>query len=354
MASFPTYPAPGQPAVENSVNSRFLSHLNDDQIREAILERKDALVAKHFPGRVMNVFSVAEALDLAGANFTVEKFALTADIPMSEDLPLGKLIPVPMRVTTVRMDTLEAIGVVGPDYGVVQSLDAFTALDILAKRGDLAIRNVHLVNNGAKIRVIALLGTSEFPSLDGAPNTLCHFAVFEATHDGSACTTATVYTLRVECLNGMTSREVVQVHKLRHTSRVSSRIEGVTQKVLKGLIGDAQAEAAIFANLIRKPITRNQFEEFATTLLGELEEEPSPRAVTRRENTMEELMGYFGSGNQGAGETAWGAYNTITRWLEAKRERYEDSVKAAKKFDANLSGDGQKKIARALKLLRKI
>ena len=289
----------------------------------------------------------------AGANFTVEKHPLLivnhVDGVKNPDAAISECAS---HVATVRTDTMTQLGVVGKDYGVVQTATGMEALDILAKRGDVDIVSVENVNGGARVRVTALIGVTTFLSANGAPNTLGNFAVFEASHDGTACFTASVYTLRLECFNGMTSRQVVKVHKLRHTSKVSDRVEATTLSILSVLIGDVAAENEIFKRLTTRPMTTREFGEFTTELLGgEIAEDASDAKKTRRENTVKELTEYFLGGNQGAGPTAWGAYNSVTRWVEAKREGIEDAKKAAAKFTSNLEGDGQKKVARARKLL---
>jgi hypothetical protein len=299
--------------------------MTDDEIRSRIVDEGEALIGRAFPGTHVKVESLAEALDSANANFEVAKRPVFSahEVMKLRENPNAEISPSGTHRETYRTDTLDALGMVGVDYGVVQTQES-----------------------------MALLGVSSFNSVDGEPNTLCNFAVFEATHDGSACTTAALYTLRLECFNGMTSRKLVKAHKLRHTSKVAERVEQATTDILTMLVGDVEAERLVFESLAQKRMGRVEFEEFATELLGgELEEEASESKKTRRQNAIDELTEYFEGGNQGAGATAWGAYNSVTRWIEAKREGIEDARKAARKFDSNIQGAGQEKVARALKLL---
>jgi hypothetical protein len=328
--------------------------MTDDEIRSRIVDEGEALIGRAFPGTHVKVESLAEALDSANANFEVAKRPVFSahEVMKLRENPNAEISPSGTHRETYRTDTLDALGMVGVDYGVVQTQESMAAVDILAKRGDVDIVNVETIDGGARVRLTALLGVSSFNSVDGEPNTLCNFAVFEATHDGSACTTAALYTLRLECFNGMTSRKLVKAHKLRHTSKVAERVEQATTDILTMLVGDVEAERLVFESLAQKRMGRVEFEEFATELLGgELEQEASESKKTRRQNAIDELTEYFEGGNQGAGATAWGAYNSVTRWIEAKREGIEDARKAARKFDSNIQGAGQEKVARALKLL---
>lgn len=358
----------------NSIDAPYLRHMTDSQIRAAITSNPEgmaALVSRAFPGSsTCDARTLAEALAIAGANFTVEKRPLAA-FPTDPESALvniakavqsgdaskmseaiGTATPIATHVANIRTDTCAPVGIVGADYGVVQTSDAMASAAILADRGDVKLAVAQVVDGGARVRVSGLLDAYTFESLSGAPNTLANFVIWEATHDGSACTTAAIYTLRLECFNGMTSRDMIQSHRLRHTSCAANRVEAMTQGILQTLIGDAEAEREIFQRLVMVKMERVEFETFATTLLGgELTDDCTPSKRTRREKDMEELCNYFEGGNQGAGPTAWGAYNSVTRWVEAKREAMTDAAKNARKFESNLTGEGQRKVSRALRLL---
>ena len=341
--------------MSNSVpSSSYLRGYTDDQIRAKIVEVGDALIQRAFPGFRVKASNLAEALRQTNADFHVAKMQtlFVCDEKRGLDNPDAEIKTVSNFVTTVRTDTMQQLGVVGSEYGVVQTAHAMQAVDILAKRGDVKIVNVETVDNGARVRVTVLLGTTTLQSAEGAPNTLCHFGVFEATHDGSACTTAALYTLRVQCFNGMTSRTLTKVHKLRHTSLAADRVDAMTEDILTELIGDIETEKIAFQRMIDTPMSSDQFSGFATELLGgELDPNAGEAKKTRRANAVAELTEYFEGGNQGAGPTAWGAYNSVTRWIEAKREGIADAKKAAGKFASQLNGANQSKISKALKLL---
>lgn len=342
------------PSVTNTVSSMWLKNMTDDEIRSGIASQKDAIIQRHFPGTSVQgdaVRNLNEALQAAGADFTVGKRPIFTDLQVAAD---GGTVAreIVTHKATFNERTGDTLGVVGANYGVVQFSEAFAAIDILAARGDLQIKAVEKIDHGSRVRVTALLGETVLPSVNGAANTLGHFAVFEASHDMACSVTASVYTLRLECFNGMTSREVVQTHKVRHTSKASDRMAEYTRTLLGELIGDAEAEVELFTRLTQKRLTARDFADFATEWLGgDLEEEASNRKTSRRERDIEELLGYWAAGNEGAGQTAWGAYQSVTRYIEAKRERMEDSTKAAKRFGSNVSGAGQKKVAKALRLL---
>ena len=340
----------------NSVESIYFRGMTDEQIREGVELKGESIIKRVFPGTEVEAETLAQALEQSGADFQVglraSGFAASEqgfDDPDSEIIEGLKKF-----AASVRLDTMTQIGAVGSTFGVVQTDDAMQAAAILIERGEAKPVSVEIVDGGAKVRLAVLLGVSKFDSIDGAPNTLGHFALFEATHDGSRSTSCCVFTLRIECLNGITSREICGVHKLSHRSKAADRAGDFAQEILSELIGDIEAETAIFTDLARRRMTREAFETFSHEWLGgDLADDASLRTKNRRDREREELLAYWEGGNQGAGETLWGAYQSATRFLEAQRERLEDATRAAKKFESNLEGDGQRKVSRALNLLRR-
>tara|TARA_R110000751_G_scaffold156520_1_gene261930 strand:- start:231 stop:1280 length:1050 start_codon:yes stop_codon:yes gene_type:complete len=345
----------------NSVpNLSYLKGMTDEEIRAGIVEKGETIIKRAFPGKWVKATGLADALEQTGCMFEVEKHPLmSANHVATKECPSGLVndsVGIDESLTefvaTKRTDTMKALSVVGKDYGVVQTMHGAEALDILSKRGELDIVNVESIGGGARIRITALLGVGSFPQFDGAPNTLANFAVFEVCHDGRHSNLYNLYTLRLDCFNGMTSRQHVSSHKLKHTSRAVDRVDAITADILATLLGDVEAEMEMFKALAARRMSVTDFEAFATELLGgEIQEDATDSKKTRRENEMKELVEYFEGGNQGAGPTAYGAYNSVTRWVEAKKEAMADAAKFAKKFESNTNGSNQNKVAKALELL---
>lgn len=334
----------------------FLKNVDGGELQAKIaaLRNSEQFMRKLLPGTVVKAKSVADALKQANCDFKVAKWPTFYADPATLNDPNGAIFtPTEVEVATVRLDSGKRLGTVGVNYGLVQTEDSLLSLQVLVEQGAVDLRTVQAVDDGARIRIGAILGATEFPSLNGDVNTICHIGMFEASHDGRTCNSGAIYNARLECLNGMTSRSVVKVRTLKHTSRADTRLEAFSLDILSGLIGDAEAEMGIFKAMAVKPMARKEFLDFATDLVGgATSDEDTKTKQTRRQNQIDELLGYFDGGNQGAGQTAWGAYNSVTRWLEAKREAMSDGIKAAKRFESNISGDGQSKIQKALKALR--
>jgi phage/plasmid-like protein (TIGR03299 family) len=338
----------------NSVESSWLAHLTDDQIREGIEKDRSRFMqsSQAFPGTdVKGCASVEEALVKADANFEVIKRPIMAVI--SED----DAVEVPGAFAMLREDTMTPLSkrCVTGTYEIVQTREAFAAADVLISQGDFEPASVLV--DGARIRMSGFIGADAVQRLDSdAPDVICHFATFSTAHDGSGGVEASLSSLRLACFNGMTSREMIAGIKVRHTRNAGERIAEAASTIFE-LREQAKAETATFQKLAEKKMTPKGFEAFANELLdgikGLLDEESSERKRAKREREINELVDLFSNGQGNSGSSRWDGYNSVTEWLDHKLERggISDEQRRLKAFTSNDSGYGNKLKARALNLL---
>ena len=341
-------------AVENSVESRWLAHLTDDQIRDGIAEQRDRLMnsARVFPGTdVKGAESLADALKLGGADFEVIKR------PVMVVVDSETAVEMPGAFACLRSDTSEPLGrrVVGAGYQIVQTAQAFAPAEVLIREGSFSPCSVQL--SGAKIRLNGFIGADAVHSLGAdSPDIIAHFASFSTAHDGTAQIEASLSSLRLACFNGMTSREHVHSVKIRHTRNVDERIAEAAAAIFK-LRESAVTEVLTFQRLAREPMSGPEFVGFARELLdatrGRLDAESSERKREKRQREIDELIALFGSGQGNHGVSAWDGYNSVTEWLDHKLARggVSDVQRRLKAFESNDSGHGNKVKARALRML---
>ena len=348
-------------APRNSTGHVFLAHLTDQEIADHIagLDRAtlDRMAGNYFPGTQIaeHFLSVTETLDIAKANFEVQKFPLMAVMPGEmDDEP--QAVPVPGKVAMVRTDTGHALGVAGENYGVVQNLEAFAAASVLAEDRVFDIRSVQVVNGGSRVRISGLIGASTIDQLGRGPDVLAHFGVFEAAHDGIHSVTGSLETIRLVCLNGMTARTKATSFKVRHTSRSQDRVR-LAQESLLSIEQAARAEVDIFAELAQQRMSLKEFRSFAEKLLddvrGEIDEEASASKKTRRESAINELDEFFRHGDGNQGVSRYDAYNAITEWVTARKDAAKDAIEFAKRFESATCGYNARIKTRALAMLKR-
>ena len=338
--------------VTNSVPSkRYLAHLTDDQIRYGIEEQRERLIRgiATLPGTdVDGATSVAECLKMADADFEVIKRPVICVI--DEDTAAE----MPGVFATLRADRMEVLGKrwVGKGYEIVQTAEAFATADVLMQRGDFSPTKVSV--NGARVSLHGVIGASAIERIDcDTPDVIAHFATFRTAHDGTLGIEASFGSLRLECFNGMTSRQMFGAVKVYHTKNAADRMAEATATLLK--LNDAAArETKMFQQLARERMSRPAFADFATELLKSIRgEADSERKLAKRNAELDELEYLFMDGQGNNGSTLWDGYNSVTEWLDHKLDRagVSDTQRRLKAFESNDHGHGNKVKSRALRML---
>jgi hypothetical protein len=334
--------------------SIWIKDLTDDQLREGIAglspAKLDHMIGSHFPGtKLPEGTTVTEALDRVNANFEVVK------IPLQPVVAEGQLLPrMQTRVGLYRKDTLVELGSAGPTYGIIQNGEAFAPADILIANGEMALQAVQVIDGGSRVRLSGLIGTSHIEQLGGGRDVLAHFGIFEANHDGVHSTLGRLYTIRVRCLNGMTSKDMAAAFSIRHTRLSLDRLKEA-QSALINVSTAAIEEAECFGDLAQRAMGEASFVKFAGELLDEirspLDDESSVRQRNNRDRDIAELVEFFNHGQGNVGQSGYDAYNAITEWITPRRESLKTAAAFAKKFESQATGYHARTKSRALRLL---
>ncbi len=342
------------PAVTNSVPEQtWLRDLTDDQIRQGIVElsdsQRDEMIGHHFPAGNIRAGSVDEALRAAGADFEVAKVDLQPVIPGRPDMKLCQ-----KSVGLYRTDTWKELGGCTKSYGVIQNHEAFAGAAALVKAGDAQISNVEVIDGGAKVRLACYMGASSLQRIGSTrPDTLAHFAMFEAAH-GNGSAKGWLYTVNLACFNGMTSQSLAATYNVRHTSNGRDRVLEAQAKLLK-IQEAAIEEVAIYADLAQRRMTLESFVEFAAELLDttkeEVTDESDAKLIARRQKEIEELADYFQNSPGCVGQSAFDAYNAVTYKTTPRRDRFAKAETFASRFYGQQDGHAAGTKSKALRIL---
>lgn len=336
--------------------SIFIRNLNAAGKAEAMAtvpqERVDAILDRTLlalPGVRVSGMDLPEALRAAGADFQVGLR------PVMAVLSADQAVEVPFARATVNETTGAPLGCVGTGYGVIQTADWLSGAYHLAQAGAFAPQTVAMVDGGKRISVYGLLGASEIPRLGRAEaDVLAHLGIWTVSHDGSASASASLYTINLVCLNGMTTQAAAGRVTLRHSTNAEGRI-AAAQDALLGLRSASEEEASLFAEMGGERFTAAEHRAFCAALLdevrGPLGEDPTVRRELRRERELAELETLFGEGEGNVGASKLDSYNAVTEWLTVRRARYAEGARFAKAWESQREGDKATTRARALRLL---
>lgn len=329
------------------------------KLMATVTEEQRSSILKHLAAgaNVQGAKTVGEALTMAKADFTVDKFPTMAVLPATEEGGEPTALPIDGEAAVVATwpdGKQEAFGSVGATYRCIQNIEAFGAAEILAEQGVFQPLSVEMNHGGAHVHMQGLIGASTL-ALPSGPTTLAHLGRFETSHDGTRSTQAALYTINMMCLNGMTSLEMAARQTVRHTARADKRMEQATA-ILLGIQHAAVLETELYAKLATRKMGKKAFASFAEELLnevrGRLTDDTKEHVKARREAQVQELLGYFNEPEMGAhGQTAFDGYQAITRWLSPRQERYEDAAAHARALASNREGHASNVRHRAQRLL---
>lgn len=186
----------------------------------------------------------ADAINLAGLNWTVEQWPMTASYG-------GTTIEVPNKLANVRSDTKAVLGVVGKTYKVLQNAESFAFMDSVVEEGLAMYETAGALNSGRRIWIMARL-PGEIRVTD--QDEIKPYALLCNGHDGSLAVHVMPTTVRVVCnntLNLALSKGKARQLVIRHSDSMKGKVEQA-RKIL-GLVqqrvGSFQAEVDALARV---------------------------------------------------------------------------------------------------------
>jgi phage/plasmid-like protein (TIGR03299 family) len=292
--------------------------------------------------------TVADAMAAAHLNYTVTK----------EDLFLADGRQIPMRMATVRDDGT-ILGTVGRDYEVRQNLDAFSILNPAVERFGVTIESAGALYGGAKAWMLARMNQTITVPAKGGNDPVDGFFLVVTAHDGSSAHNGRLTLVRVVCDNtltqalgdGMRTRDyVLNITHTRGQDVALKDAEALVTRMTEAL----HATGKTYAALAGDGMTKDQIVAFIAEVFpaAKQDEPPSKQLVDKREQVLD--LVYTSPGADAAGETAWGAYNSITYYVDHTKvdDAKSDKGRIAAARSA-IFGTGDILKARALALLQR-
>jgi phage/plasmid-like protein (TIGR03299 family) len=311
------------------------------------------------------------AAKVPGFTDRIAKLPISVELPGSivSNMTGGKdtkpgMVDIDRKYATVNERTGARYGVVGEDYEVCQWDSAFLVPRILQQEGKLEFDAAGTTKDGAKLWMSMKIDSGIIRQLDGSEDALEHYLLFSNAHTGKNSVIGGLHTHRFSCSNALatTIRGMKTQFRLSHRGNLEERIAEAHGMIVEATSALDQLQDT-FQALALKRMTKKQFRNFAKKILDEVQgthdEHDGQRDARDSEDSrtakIDELEAYFGSGNQGAGATAWGAYQTITGYLDAKqaeRDLAKTSVAQLNRhFESTAFGKNHRTKSKALNLL---
>jgi len=236
----------------------------------------------------------------------------------------------------------DVLGIVGSRYNVLQNEELFDFGDALLDGGRW--ETAGSIKNGTVVFGSLALDREITLDPNGVGDKVNTYLLVHTSHDGSLAIQASVTPVRVVCQNtlnmavGRDGRKAKQSFRIRHTQTVTGKVAaarealGLASKYLDAFEIEAQA-------MIAQQITTDTFDAIIKAAYPMPDEDVKGSLTkwnTKRDTLFDIWNGDTVKGS-GVGETAWGAYNTLTErldWFRNPRGGNAESVlSAASGFD---------------------
>ena len=275
-----------------------------------------------------------EISDLIGINYKVEKVPMFINGPSGLD-EQGNIVQsqilIPNHVSTVRTDTNAILGVVGKDYEIVQNQEMFEWMKSFSEFGEIIVESAGSLFGGSL--AWALLRMEGMGFSFGRGEKIDNYLMISTSHDGSKNMHIVPTPVRVVCANTFKIVERNAKHaegniltgwKLSHKKNIRSKMEDANRIILR-THESMQFTKERIEFLHSVPCDIDILNQIEKKIWEEKETEvkeggkKSTRGETLRENRLGELKNlYMSETNQTefAKNNLWGAYNTVTEFLD--------------------------------------
>lgn len=284
----------------------------------------------HGLGKTLDVApaSGAEALELAGLNWSVEKIPMFLEdgrrVEFRNVYEKHERISVPGAI--VRQDTGDILGTVGGQYFPYQNADMAALFDPLIQEHQVTIETCGSLFNSRRVWMLAkFTGSAGDGTMTIQPgDDVKKYLLLAHGHDGSLAVRFGFTPIRVVCNNTLSfaiSDERSSLVKCLHTKNLDDNLKTLRQAMVKA---DELFEltADQYRILCRRGVSEASLREYAR-LIVEAPEDATKRTA-HQNRKIGEIVGCAKDGRGNKGRTWWDAYNGVTEWQTWTKGRTQE------------------------------
>lgn len=246
-----------------------------------------------------------------------------------------------------RSDTKAQLGIVSPSYKIVQPGEVLEFFRDVVARGDMNIETAGSLDGGRK--VWALAKTNQDFRIMGQDK-VEGYLLLATSFDGTLSTRAQFTSVRVVCNNTLQmSLKDAKGISIPHSSEFKADGVKIDLGILDGGFKQFEEQANMLAN--RRLTSKESMTYIMQVLTGEIDPE---KLSTRAANTVKGVHALYmgrgkGSSFRSAENTAWGALNAITEYVD-----HEQGRNANNRFRSAQFGQGAEMKNKALDTAMKL
>lgn len=272
-----------------------------------------------------------EAIIMAGLNWTVRTEQLYTELPKA-DVPDEKEMVEVIGRATVRSDTNEVMGVVGPSYTPLQNEEAFEFFDPFLADGTASIETAGSLRGGRRIWVMAKLNDDPVEIIKD--DAVLKYLLLANGHDGSLSCAIGFTPIRVVCQNTLSAAlgaSASKIVRVRHTRNIAEAVKKIGE-IIDARNRAFEATAEQMRELVRMQVDADTLERYVRLVFDRPErgtdEEDLDRETDERKRLTSKVIPLFENGRgtdiQGVRGTMWGAYNAVTEYVSHHRGKDQE------------------------------
>lgn len=276
--------------------------------------------------------SVDEGIIAAGCDWEVGLIPLCASVLEAdyEGHPDGLFAAisgqnVPAQMTYRKTD-LRRLGVVGPNYHVLQNRRAFEFFQPFLDSGEAELHTGGSLCEGAKVWVLAKLNRD--PLVVAKGDEVVKYLLLSNSHDGTTAVRVGFTPIRVVCANTLaaaTQDGASQLLRIRHTGNMEESLEQI-RDIINVANASFEATGEQYRFLASRGINQDDLDRYVRVVLNiteKTQKDGTKGISTRAQNIMDDIFGRFeagiGSDKVAVKGTYWNAYNAVNEWLNYER-----------------------------------
>lgn len=289
----------------------------------------------HREGTVLTAApTLDEAISLANLAYTVEKRPTMFTCQTPEGDTYAKVSR--NAFVTIRTDTQQELGAVGPTYQPVQNVDAFRVLEPLLDNGIATLETGGVLREGGDAWLMVKWDLTKFGPVTQRAfgSEVLPFGLIANNHNGRRGILLMDTNIRVVCANtlGFAERSKERRYVVKHSAQGMDRLITAATDLWHGVVDRYEVLAAQYDALRGFMLTQ---EEFNTLVLDVVAPDPrkeagfDPKAkmadsvVARADQKRQMLTAMWTGGRGHTGEpSAWYAYNAVAEVLDHDREMF--------------------------------
>lgn len=302
--------------------------------------------------------TLEEGMRIGGIDYEVDLRPLSFSYEVREGETVDK--PITGHRAVVRTDRMETLGIVGPDYHVLQNREAFGVLEPLLDAGIASLETGGSLRGGIDPWMMVRFNITDPMVRDAFRDEVVPFGLISNNHNGTRKVILKLTPIRVVCANtlGVALRNgASDAVGVPHKSNVKSKTVEAAMTLFAGFTARYRVVAEQYETLRQARLTAEQFEAAVLDVLA-----PLPKAPEGEQKSKVALSGYErakataderrtrliflrdgGIGHQGDG-SAWEAYQAVTQSLDHDVDlwKVKGESRVAALFDGTLGRNKQK------------